>query len=160
MVNARFFFLNFFLNSFFFTNMLIYFFFRFHRMRCLSFLRLKLFKLLVYQNRQNFKTVQQHFLKVSNTYFPVQNRQPRGIFRGSEKKFPRIKNISYYNNLTDRVLLWFNHLFHYILMLSKTLKYLKFNFPLGSSLNVFFFFFGGAKASGFTPSQCLLLCVS
>ncbi|XP_025407786.1 AF4/FMR2 family member 4-like isoform X5 [Sipha flava] len=32
-------------------------------MRCLSFLRLKLFKLLVYQNRQNFKTVQQHFLK-------------------------------------------------------------------------------------------------
>jgi len=34
------------------------------RMRCLSFLRLKLFKLLVYQNRQNFKTVQQHFLKV------------------------------------------------------------------------------------------------
>ncbi|VVC25365.1 Hypothetical protein CINCED_3A023406 [Cinara cedri] len=32
-------------------------------MRCLSFLRLKLYRLLTYQHRPSFKTVQQHFLK-------------------------------------------------------------------------------------------------
>lgn len=77
-------------------------------MRCLSFLRLKLFKLLVYQNRQNFKTVQQHFLKVSAIFPSETVADPESVMLGGEKKLSRAK-IKFYleiiqNNLKKKTM--------------------------------------------------------